>query len=80
MNHPGARAEIERRLHQREAVQGEPRQLGTGLVPGLIDLIGGTLKAVLDPVLGLIPTNDAVKGSKRFPERMYLSERDRRWY
>jgi hypothetical protein len=68
MNHPEAQAEIRRRLEQRDAVQAEPRQLGTGLIPGLVDLIGGTLKAVLDPVLGLIPTNDAVKGSKKFPE------------
>jgi hypothetical protein len=79
INHPEARAEIERRLHQREAVQGEPRQLGTSLIPGLINLVGGTLKAVLGPVLGLIPTDDVVKELKRFLERIYLSKRDRRW-
>lgn len=76
MNHPGARAEIQRRLEQHEAEKTgkiTPRdpQLGTGLIPGLVDLLGGTLKAVLDPVLGLIPTNDKVKGLKKFPEGMF---------
>lgn len=70
MNHPEARKEIQRRLEEQAAGKVLPRepQLGTGLIPGLVDLIGGTLKAVLDPVLGLIPTNDAVKGLKKFPE------------
>jgi hypothetical protein len=72
MNHPEAKAEIARRLEESQNGRLTPRepQLGTGLIPGVVDLIGGTLKAVLDPVLGLIPTNDAVKGSRRFPERM----------
>jgi hypothetical protein len=71
LNHPEARAEIQRRLQNRAAAPVEPRQLGTGLIPGLVDLLGGTVKAVLDPVLGLIPTSDSVNGLKRFPERMY---------
>lgn len=76
MNHPEARKEIQRRLEQYEAEQAghivaRDPQLGTGLIPGIIDLIGGTLKAVLDPILGLIPTSDNVKGLKKFPERMY---------
>lgn len=78
MNHPEARAEILRRLEQRDAVREEARQLGTGLIPGRVDLIGGTLKAVLDPVLGLLPTNDAVNGLKKFPEGMYFPRGNRR--
>ena len=70
-NHPEARAEINRRLQTRNAAQEEPRQLGTGLIPGLVDLLGGTLKATLDPILGLIPTKDSVDGLKRFPEGKY---------
>jgi hypothetical protein len=31
-------------------------------------LLGGTVKATLDPILGLIPTKDSVNGLKRFPE------------
>jgi len=68
LNHPEARAEIQRRLEGRDAAQDQPRQLGTGLVPGIIDLLGGTVKATLDPILGLIPTSDSVKGLKKFPE------------
>jgi hypothetical protein len=69
-NHPEARAEIQRRLEGRDAAQPEPRQAGTGLVPGVIDLLGGTVKATLDPVLGLIPIPGSVKGLKKFPEGM----------
>jgi hypothetical protein len=71
LNHPEAQAEIKRRLADHEAIhnsQPEPRQLNTGLVGGLVTLLDGTLSAVLDNVLGLIPTNDAVKGLKKFPE------------
>lgn len=71
LNHPEARAEIQRHLQSRNADPVEARQLGTGLIPGLVDLLGGTLKAVLDPIFGLIPTDDAVKGLKRFPEGMH---------
>jgi hypothetical protein len=67
-NHPEAQAEIRRQLEGRNAE--EPRQLGTGLIPGVIDLLGGTVKATLDPILGLIPTKDSVKGLKKFPEGM----------
>jgi hypothetical protein len=66
LNHPEAQAEIQRRLEGRSAE--EPRQLGTGLIPGVVDLLGGTVKATLDPILGLIPTKDSVKGLKKFPE------------
>lgn len=68
LNHPEAQREIERRLQQRDAAQEEPRQLGTGLIPGVVDLLGGTVKATLDSVLGLIPTKDSVNGLKKFPE------------
>jgi len=68
LNHPEAKAEITRRLQDRNAAQEEPRQLGTGLIPGLVDLLGGTLKATLDPLFGIIPTKDSVNGLKRFPE------------
>ena len=69
-NHPEAQAEVLRRLEHREAAQEEPRQLGTGLIPGVIELLGGTVKATLDPILGLIPTKDSVNGLKKFPEGM----------
>jgi hypothetical protein len=72
LSHPEAQAEIRRRLESRDALQEEPRQLGTGLVPGVVDLLGGTVKATLDSVLGLIPTSDSVKGLKKFPEGMWL--------
>ncbi|RMZ66241.1 aromatic peroxygenase [Pyrenophora seminiperda CCB06] len=68
LNHPEARVEIARRLNNRNTAQREPRQLLPGLVPGLVDLFGGTLKATLDPILGLLPTKDSVNGLKRFPE------------
>jgi hypothetical protein len=70
-NHPEAQAEIRRRLESRNASQ-KPRQLGTGLLPGVVDLLGGTVKATLDPILGLIPTKDSVNGLKRFPEGMLM--------
>ena len=72
LDHPEARAEINRRLQDRNAAQKEPRQLRTGLIPGLLDLLGGTLEATLDPLLGIIPTKDSVNGLKRFPEGQYL--------
>lgn len=74
LSHPEAQKEIRRKLEEYEATQSGkvvPRQLNTGLINGVTTLLGGTLKAVLDPVIGLIPTNDAVKGLKRFPERKY---------
>jgi hypothetical protein len=75
LSHPEAQAEIRRRLDGRNAAQEEPRQLGTGLIPGVIDLLGGTVKATLDPILGLIPTSNSVKGLKRFPEGMLLGSK-----
>ncbi|KAB5585891.1 hypothetical protein GE09DRAFT_944315 [Coniochaeta sp. 2T2.1] len=74
MNHPDAQPAIKRKLAEYEAATSgkvEARQLGTGLVPGLVSLLGGTLQAVYDNVVGLIPTNDAVKGLKKFPEPDY---------
>jgi len=68
LNHPEAQAEIRRRLQERDVTQEVPRQLGTGLVSGVIDLLGGTVKATLDPILGLIPIHDSVNGLKKFPE------------
>lgn len=71
MNHPEAREAIERRLAEYEAGEETKvvrRQANTGLVNGIVTLLGGTLSAVADNVLGLIPTNDAVKGLKKFPE------------
>jgi hypothetical protein len=67
-DHPEAQAEVRRRLQARNAAQKEPRQLGTGLTSGVIDLLGGSVKATLDPILGLIPTSESVSGLKRFPE------------
>ncbi|RAR12511.1 aromatic peroxygenase [Stemphylium lycopersici] len=71
LNHPEARAEVQRQLQSRDSTAQQPRQLGTGLLPGLVDLLEGTLQAVLDPIIGLIPTQDSVKGLKRFPEANY---------
>ncbi|KKY15309.1 hypothetical protein UCDDS831_g07699 [Diplodia seriata] len=78
LNHPVAQQEIERRLKEHaagrsapEPVAHTPRQLGTGLVNGVTTLLGGTVEAVVDSVLGLIPTDDAVDGLKRFPEDDY---------
>ena len=73
MNHPDAQPAIKRKLAEYEAAQSgkvEARQLSTGLVPGLVSLLGGTLSAVYSNVAGLIPTNDAVNGLKKFPEGM----------
>lgn len=76
LNHPEARQEINRRLKEvgRQAPEQpqhhEARQLGTGLLEGVGTLIGGTLEAILDNVLGLIPTSESVNGLKRFPEGM----------
>ncbi|KAF5694350.1 Aromatic peroxygenase [Fusarium denticulatum] len=72
LNHPEARAEIDRRLKEHQVSQEEkshePRQLKTGVVGGVVSLLGGTVEAVVDNVLGLIPTNKAVKGLQKFPE------------
>ncbi|RYC91286.1 hypothetical protein BFJ63_vAg5874 [Fusarium oxysporum f. sp. narcissi] len=72
LNHPEARAEIDRRLKEHQVDQAEkshePRQLKTGVVGGVVSLLGGTVEAVVDNVLGLIPTNKAVKGLQKFPE------------
>lgn len=73
LKHPEAQAEIRRRLQEREAISEEPRQLKTGLLPGLVDVVSGTLGAVLDPVLGLIPKDEAVNGLKRFPEGLLFA-------
>ncbi|KAF5646412.1 apo9 cpo9 [Fusarium tjaetaba] len=72
LNHPEARAEIDRRLKEHQVSQEEkdhePHQLKTGVVGGVVSLLGGTVEAVVDNVLGLIPTNKAVKGLQKFPE------------
>lgn len=82
LNHPEARQEIDRRLKgldrrvPEQTEDHEARQLGTGLVGGVSSLLGGTLGAILDNVLGLIPTSESVNGLKRFPEGMlYQSSR-----
>lgn len=67
LNHPETRQEIDRRLKQHEK-----RELDLGVGKGVISLLGGTLEAVVDNVLGLIPTNKAVQGLQKFPERMFL--------
>jgi len=75
LNHPEAQNEIKRRFEAPEASKSDqpaPRQLNTGLLNGATTLVGGTLKAVLDPVLGLLPTKDAVNGLKKFPEGMFI--------
>ncbi|ROW15066.1 hypothetical protein VPNG_03456 [Cytospora leucostoma] len=66
LNHPEARAEIQRRLDQHNA---EKRD--AGIIEGVTSLLSGTLEAVVDSVVGLIPTDDAVNGLKRFPEAAY---------
>lgn len=74
--HPEAQAEIKRKLVAYEGThvnKNEARQLNTGLVEGLVSLLDGTLSAVLDNVLGLIPTNEAVRGLKKFPEGRFCS-------
>jgi hypothetical protein len=73
MKHPEAQQEIKRKLTEHKAGktgQVEARQLDTGLVPGVVSLLNGTLTAVFDNVVGLIPTSDSVKGLKKFPEGM----------
>lgn len=77
LNHPEARQEIHRRIQEYQAGEmakkPKPRQLGTGLISGVVDLLGGTVEALVDNVLGLIPTDEAVEGLQRFPEgRMLL--------
>lgn len=74
MKHPSAQEEVKRKLAEYEAGKAdniEARQVGTGLVPGVVSLLGGTPTAVYDNVLGLIPTGDSVKGLKKFPEAEY---------
>lgn len=68
LRHPEARQEIDRRLNHYQAGETEKRQLGTGLLSGVVTLLGGTLEAVVDNVLGLIPTSEAVEGLQKFPE------------
>lgn len=77
LNHPEARQEINRRMEEHfgrrvpeQSQHRETRQLGTGLLDGVVTLLGGTLEAILDNVLGLIPTSDSVNGLRRFPEGM----------
>lgn len=71
LNHPEARQEINRRLKEHHKVQEhEKRQLNTGLGKGIVTLLDGTVEALVDNVLGLIPTNKAVQGLQKFPERM----------
>jgi len=71
MNHPEAREAIERRLTEYRTggeTKVAPRQANSGATNGVVTLLNGTLSAVADNLLGLIPTNDAVKGLKKFPE------------
>lgn len=76
LNHPEAREEINRRLKEfgrqapEQSQHHEARQLGTGLLGGVGTLVGGTVSAILDNVLGLIPTSESVNGLIRFPEGM----------
>jgi hypothetical protein len=74
MKHPAAQQEVKRKLAEYEAGKTEKleaRQVNTGLVPGVVSLLNGTLTAVYDNVLGLIPTADSVKGLQKFPEAAY---------
>lgn len=71
LNHPEARREIDRRLKE-ESQSHNSRQLGTGLLDGIGSFLNGTLGAVLDNVLGLIPTSQSVSGLQRFPEGTWL--------
>lgn len=74
LNHPEARQEINRRLKEldrrgpEQSQSHASRQLGTGLLDGVGTLLDGTLGAILDNVLGLIPTPESVNGLKKFPE------------
>ncbi|KAF2137042.1 uncharacterized protein K452DRAFT_115437 [Aplosporella prunicola CBS 121167] len=78
LKHPEARAAIDQKLkaHHRDDAASElkkrhePRQLGTGLLGGVVSLLGGSVEAVVDNLLGLIPTDKAVDGLTRFPEGM----------
>ncbi|KAF2837283.1 hypothetical protein M501DRAFT_938097 [Patellaria atrata CBS 101060] len=69
-NHPEARKVLKGTLEEYHAGQSGKvkRQVNTGVGNGVITLLGGSVQAVLDNVLGLIPTNDAVRGLKKFPE------------
>jgi hypothetical protein len=69
LNHPEARQEIERRLDEYRSGKPQERDLFGGILGGLGSLLGGTLEAVFDNVLGIIPTAEAVNGLKKFPER-----------
>ncbi|KAF2849046.1 hypothetical protein T440DRAFT_400254 [Plenodomus tracheiphilus IPT5] len=71
LNHPEARNVIQNHLEGRDGAQEKSRRLNTGLIPGVVDLLGGTLQATLDSVLGLIPTEKSVTELKRFPEVNY---------
>jgi hypothetical protein len=82
LSHPEAQKEMKRRfeaLQEGKSGRLDSRQLNTGLVNGVVTLLGGTLKAVLDPIFGLIPTDDAVKGLKKFPEGVSLPDRQLAW-
>ncbi|KAF7541113.1 heme-thiolate peroxidase [Neopestalotiopsis clavispora] len=68
LNHPEARQEIERRLDEYRSGKPQERDLFGGILGGLGSLLGGTLEAVFDNVLGIIPTAEAVNGLKKFPE------------
>ncbi|KAH9906966.1 hypothetical protein F4778DRAFT_778393 [Xylariomycetidae sp. FL2044] len=72
LNHPEARAEIDRRLKEyasgKSSAQPEARGDPTGLLGGVTTLLGGSLEAIRDNVLGLIPTSKAVEGLQKFPE------------
>jgi hypothetical protein len=80
LSHPEAQNEIKRRFEAMQEGSSDrlaSRQLDTGIVNGVVTLLGGTLKAVLDPIFGLIPTDDAVKGLKKFPEGVFLAKSTR---
>ncbi|KAJ3039179.1 hypothetical protein HDV00_012502 [Rhizophlyctis rosea] len=62
LNHPEARAVIEKRQKKRD--------IG-GVVGGVGTLLEETAISVVDSVLGLFPKDDNVKGLKRFPEADY---------
>jgi hypothetical protein len=68
LNHPEAQAEIEKRPQTRNAAHKESRQLGTDTGSAIVDLLGGSLKATPDHVLGLLPVPAPVSGLKKFSE------------
>jgi hypothetical protein len=79
LNHPEARQEINRRLKQvdKHQTSGHPqdheaRQLVAGLLDSVLDLLGGTVGALLDNLFGWVPTAQSVSGLKRFPEGIYV--------